>query len=239
MAPMITLYILAGCVGVAAALFVVMLVLSAMRPPQLPDISPPPPLQRMIRALTPMPFAPAGMPFEDEAPTRALPPKPRYAVQIPAVPAPPTSTAPTVMLRNTAQPPPVPTYAPPRPAPPPPPPPMPRVAAPVALPLPPASPFVWELPSTPAPKPATAPRFDLRRSQSHPPFPRRRKRIWLRVVVVMFVMSILAAGAVVAFPSLLDPLCDDYEWIGGDIAVTLREQAQLAHDAVINFLATL
>jgi hypothetical protein len=59
MAPLITLYILGGCVAAAAVLFIVMIVFSALRPPPLPmPAADTPPLKRLIRALTP-PFATA------------------------------------------------------------------------------------------------------------------------------------------------------------------------------------
>jgi hypothetical protein len=54
MAPLITLYILGGCVAAAGILFIVMIVFSALRPPPLPmPAVETPPLKRLIRALTP------------------------------------------------------------------------------------------------------------------------------------------------------------------------------------------
>ena len=83
MAPLITLYILAGCVAAAAVLFIIMIVITALRPPQLPDISfkPEPPLQRMMRALTPVPIAapPVRPPVQVPAAPPVVRPKPPAA----------------------------------------------------------------------------------------------------------------------------------------------------------------
>jgi hypothetical protein len=285
MGPIVTLYILAGCVAAAAALFVVMLLVSVMRRPQLPSISTfTPPLQRMMRALTPLPLAPAGVAF-DEAPTTAMsktaptmPAKPRYAAQMLAVqPAGPVQTrspyAPTIAMqpahtfeepsvssaaarsfpqalgapaRSSAPPQtgnlvaPAPWSAP-RVAPPP----LPQAARMIA-PAPPVpgfapSPFVWESPS-PAPLATPLPtkgRADVRRAVSHPKFPTKKKRWWLRISLGLVVTSALAAGAAVAYPAMLDPICDDYEWFGNDVASLAREQAQIAHDTIADFIANL
>jgi hypothetical protein len=180
MAPLITLYILGGCVAVAAILFIVMIVLSVARPPQLPPLSLEPPLQRMIRALTPMPVA------YEEAPTTQRPSAPARTV----APAPPPTTRPAHAL-----------------------PPVPRIAAPPpAAPAFAPSPFVWEAP--PTVKPVSHPALDAaQRSVSRPVYPVQRSRKLRRFVIGLFVITTLAAGAVVAYPALLDPLCDDYVWL--------------------------
>jgi hypothetical protein len=174
MGPVITLYILGGCVAVAAGLFIVMIVLTAMRPPQLPDLSipPPAPLQRMIRALTPVPIVAAQRNVQTQR-----------VVRPPVVPAP--VVRPPVVL------PPVPVTQPP-----------PRV---------------------------------IRR----PIYPARRSRPLLRFVVGVLVTSVLATGAVVAYPAMLDPLCDNYEWFGADSAHVVRQYARDAHAAIADFIATL
>jgi pSer/pThr/pTyr-binding forkhead associated (FHA) protein len=56
----------------------------------------------------------------------------------------------------------------------------------------------------------------------------RRSRMFLRCIVALFVTSVIAACVVVAFPPVLDPLCDDYEWFGAEAAGVVR---QLAYDA--------
>jgi len=260
MAPLITLYILAGCVAIAAALFVVMIVLSVVRPPQLPDLPPDaPPLQRMIRALTPLPLAPApatiGVAF-DEAPTRhrvtPLPPRPAQTVQPPSPPRhaiqmPAVSAAQTVVLRSAtatrtvappAPPAPQRTVAPPAPprTTPPNPPPARSVAPPPPPPPPTAAPFVW---SQPGVAPVAKKQADVRRAVSRPTYPVRRSRKLLWFFVGVFVTSALAAGAVVAYPAMLDPLCNDYEWFGSDAALVIREQARAAHTAIVDFVSNL
>jgi hypothetical protein len=67
---------------------------------------------------------------------------------------------------------------------------------------------------------------------------RVRRRRWLRRIIVgLFVTTVIAAGAVVTYPALLDPACDDYEWFGADAALVVREYAQGAHDAIAGFVA--
>jgi hypothetical protein len=203
MGPVITLYILGGCVALAAVLFIVMIVLSVARPPRLPPLSiDSPPLQRMIRALTPAPF------FE-EAPTRlaaprAVPPPPPMPahVQARSLPAVPKMTAPA-------------TTPPPAPA------------AAVST-----SPVKWSVP----PKPAS---LEQQRAVSRPIYPVRRSRKLLWFVIGFFVTSTLVAGAVVAYPPMLDPMCDDYEWFGDGVAQQLREQAREANAAIYHFVKTL
>lgn len=182
MAPMITLYILGGCVAVAAILFIVMIVLSVARPPKLPTLTiDSAPLQRVIRALTPLPIA-------------SPPPKP---------PAPPP-----IPVARTAVP------AVPRPAPP--------VVAPVAP--------VVQLIS----KPPLA-----RRPISLPRYPTRKSRKLVLFTLGLLVGLVLASAAAIAYPAMLDPLCDDYEWFGGDAALVVREQARNAHAAIGDFVYSL
>jgi hypothetical protein len=222
MGPIITLYILGGCVAVAALLFVVMIVLSVARPPRLPDISTyTPPLERVMRALTPIPVA---VPFEAASahakPARTMPPRP------PPMPA----------IAATAQ-----AYAVPSIPPPYSPPSAPVAAAAI-------SPAVGALafaPTVAAPQvpPAVAlPRVasvkpPLARSPiTLPTYPARRGRKLMRFFVVMLVMSAVAFGAAVASPAMLDPLCDDYDWFGSDATSVVREQARDAHAAIADLL---
>lgn len=192
MAPLITLYILAGCVGVAALLFIVMIVITALRPPQLPELSqliieppapPPAPLQRVIRALTPVPIVATPQP--------AVVAVPRAAVTTPRAAAP-----------------------------------MPRAVVP-------AQPAIIR-PAAPRPIPAApaAPAPVARR----PVYPVKRTRPLLRFVVGLVVTTIVAAGAVVAYPALLDAPCDDYEWFGADAAQVVRGHARDAHATIVEFV---
>jgi hypothetical protein len=215
MAPQITLYILGGCVAVAAVLFVVMIVLSVARPPRLPELSTySQPLQRVIRALTPLPIAT----FEEANPkvARTMPPRPPpIAAHLP----PPT---PSVVAR---------TIMPVAPSPAVPPPAAGSTLAP--------SPFVWtDTPSLPA---VTVHRaaVDMSRAVSRPIYPARRSRKLRRFVIGVFITTTLAAAAVVAYPALLNPLCDDYEWFGSDAASVVRQQALDAHAAITDFISTL
>ncbi|HEY5928151.1 MAG TPA: hypothetical protein VIV11_40970 [Kofleriaceae bacterium] len=241
MAPMITLYILGGCVAVAALLFIVMIVLSALRPPELPNLSEPMPLQRMIRALTPLPIAmPASTRLFDEAPTTQMP---RMAAARAMRSAAPATQAPV--------------FAPPPPPPrsvAPPPPPPPRAAAPppppqAFAPPPPAfapSPFVWDAPprtAQPSAAISPAPSFvrvnASPRAVSRPRYPARRPRKLLRFCVGLFVTSVLATGAIVAYPAMLNPLCDDYEWFGADATHVVRAHARDAHAAIAGVIQRL
>src|SRR5690606_38758570 len=98
MAPLITLYILGGCVAAAAVVFIVMIVVSALRPPQLPEISMMPPrLERVIRAITPLPFAtqPAAQPFA---------PVPVHAMPVPAAAAAPMQRAAAPAIASPSRP---------------------------------------------------------------------------------------------------------------------------------------
>lgn len=162
MAPLITLYILGGCVAAAGILFLVMIVFSALRPPRLPEAdAAPPPIQRVIRALTPraVPLVPAtlGPPiddmFDNDEPTRPL--GPRNAIK----------------LVTGAQPPPAPRSAVP--------PPLPGVA-----PTPPSLPGVlsrsavteFEAPRRMVPKRAPAPPPPPPRPVAPPPAPSSESR---------------------------------------------------------------
>ena len=71
---------------------------------------------------------------------------------------------------------------------------------------------------------------------SHPTLQRRRRRPVLRVFVVTIVFVITAGAVGVAQPSLLDPLCDDYEWFGADTAAAARDYAWTAHDWIYDLL---
>jgi hypothetical protein len=222
MAPEITLYILGGCVALAALLFIIMIVLSVARPPRLPVLSTyEPPLQRMVRALTPLPIAAAAF---DEAPTklktpaRPIPPRPppmSANVQARSMPAVPAPAAPFV---------------------------APPIVAPVApSPVAPAAPsaFVWNDHSPPPLSTQNRLRVDPKRAVSRPQYPVRRSRKLLWFVLALFMTSALAVGAVVAYPALLNPLCDDYEWFGADAARDVRQRARDTHAAIADFVLTL
>jgi len=71
---------------------------------------------------------------------------------------------------------------------------------------------------------------------SHPTLQRRRRRPVLRVFVVTIVFVITAGAVGVAQPSLLEPLCDDYEWLGADTAAAARDYAWTAHDWIYDLL---
>lgn len=66
-----------------------------------------------------------------------------------------------------------------------------------------------------------------------PVYPARRARWLVRIVVGLFVTSALAAGAVVAYPAMIDPLCDDYQWFGDTAAQSIREHARDANAAIV------
>ena len=48
----------------------------------------------------------------------------------------------------------------------------------------------------------------------------------------LFVSSVIVAGAVIAYPALIDPLCADYEWFG-----EIRQHARAVHSAIAELLA--
>jgi hypothetical protein len=220
MAPLITLYILAACVAVAAGLFIVMLVLTAVRPPRLPEVVPllpEPPLQRVIRALTPAPAPIAReVVVRTIAPTvveRPIPP----IVAPPIVPKPPVVAKPVIIeKRVVAKPAAVAKKSAPKPA--------------VTLPAHLDSPRRFIPLSSEQPAPGAArPRI----------YPIKRTRLWPRVMLGMIVFMLATAGVVVAYPHLLDPLCDDYAWFGEQAAVVVREQAYLARETIVDWLAQL
>jgi hypothetical protein len=296
MAPVITLYVLGGLVAAAAVVFLVMIVVMALRPPEIPNLAvDPTPLQRMVRALTPLPFASASGASLEESTTTAFaraPTPPRRTQPPPAPPqiartaapsfappsfappsfAPPSFAQPSFAQPSFAQP----SFAQPsfaqpsfaqpsfaqpsRPpvaarAPAPPPAPPPRVVVP-----PPQSLFQWDAPAPaarctvqvaqPAPPPQRfAPRaipappsgrfaahIAHRRAVSHPAYPRRRPRKLLRFFVVLFMLGVASTSAVVAYPAMLDPLCDDYEWVGAETATVVREHARNTHEAIADFI---
>jgi hypothetical protein len=232
MAPLITLYILAACVAVAAGLFVVMLVLTAVRPPRLPDVvplTPEPPLQRVIRALTPAPIAmarstpvpltmmaatPAPAPIAREVVVRTMAPT-VVERPIPPIVAPPIVPKPAVVAKPVVEKPAAKPVA--RPA-------KPAVTLPAHL----DSPRRFIPLSSEKPAPGTV----------HPRiYPIKRTRVWPRVMLGVVVMMVATAGVVVAYPHVLDPLCDDYAWFGEDAAAIVREQAYLARETIAGWLA--
>jgi hypothetical protein len=218
MAPLITLYILGGCVAAAVLLFIVMSIVSAVRPPQLPSILEPPPLQRMIRALTPLPMSFEDVPSLRKTPVPMMPATPR-----PVPPSPPPAPAPPPIARHAipiapAQP--APPIAAPRPAP------APSSRAPVVLPVVP-SPFV------------SVPAVQAQRGVSLPLYPARRGRKLVRFVLALFLVSVVAGGTIVAHPALLDLACDDYEWVGAETAQVVRERAYEVHYTIGDFIADL
>ncbi len=212
MTPLITLYILGGCVGLAILVFIVMIVVTALRPPELPDLfldpPPPPPIVRMIRALTPAPIAAA-------TPVPALAaPRERFVPASTAISRPASSSQARVAIPS----PPAPQV-----------PPMQRSPAP--------SPTVW----TPAPQapPRVAPSPPLSPQIRHPVYPQRRSRPLRRVLAILFATVTLATGIIVAAPSLLDPLCDDYEWFGAEATTVVRQHASDAHAAIAEIIDAL
>lgn len=217
MTPMITLYILAGCVALAAAIFVVMIIATALRPPELPRIGMdmPPPIERMVRALTPPPFATVAPVMR--SPVAAAAPVAAPASVAPAAPAASAmrSAVPAVAPAMRA---PVPAVAP--------------VVSPAVVSAAPVTRPPIVLPLVPPPAPAIA-----RARPILPLYPVRRGRKLLRVTLVLFALAVVAAGSVVAYPAMLDPLADDYEWFGADTVSVLREQARIAHDAIAAFVA--
>jgi pSer/pThr/pTyr-binding forkhead associated (FHA) protein len=64
------------------------------------------------------------------------------------------------------------------------------------------------------------------------PPPGRRPRKLVRGLAAVFVTSLIAACFVIAVPSVLDPLCDDYEWFGAGAADVVRHYAREAHSAL-------
>lgn len=67
-------------------------------------------------------------------------------------------------------------------------------------------------------------------------YPERRSRKLVRFVMGLLVVGVLAAGAAIAYPALLDPLCDDYEWFGADAAQVVRQHARAAHAVIAQFI---
>jgi hypothetical protein len=256
MAPMITLYILGGCVAAAVLLFIVMIVLSALRPPQLPELSvDAPPLERFMRALTPAPIA--GAPGMQPAYARAaaVPPRTRPPSPPPAAikqPAPPAAAVQPQVQPPVVAPPSViqPVIAPPS-----------AIKPVVALPpvVKPAPPVVAQAPATrPAPshaatRPASAapaaraprppvaftrPPYAAPAAFARPVYPARRGRKLLRGFAALLLTTTLVAGTVVAYPALIDPLCDDYVWFGADAAAVIREHAREANVVLADLIYT-
>jgi hypothetical protein len=265
MAPLITLYILAACVAVAGGLFIVMIVLTAVRPSRLPDVplEPEPPLQRVIRALTPPPVAiatampsrpPAAREFVSPpdaplasargvvapAPAVARAVVPRAPVVARAVVAPPVVPQPAAAARAAVAPP---IVAPP------------VVMQPTVVTPPPAARRAEDVSSPPArgikpsvtlPAHLDAPRRFIPLGPAPAPgiarpaiYPVKRMRMWPRIVLCLFVTTIAAAGVVIAYPHVLDPLCDDYAWFGDEAAVVVRDHAREARAAIVGWLARL
>jgi hypothetical protein len=172
-----------------------------------------------MRALTPLPFATGTF---DEAPTtaRTLPPRP------PPIPTQARSTAPVQASAHGRS--------------------MPAgqslPAAPAAPPAFAPSPFQWTVAPSHAPtvEPVAQPASrDPRRAVSRPIYPVRRSRKLLWFALTLFFTTGIAVGAVVAYPPMLDPMCDDYEWFGADAARDLRQRAHDTHAAIADFITTL
>jgi hypothetical protein len=210
MSPLITFYILAGMVGLAVLVFLVMIVVTALRPPELPDLHiEPRPLDRMIRALTPLPFATTTpMPANRPTPVPVMVPAPPSIATAPA--------APTAAARSAV---------------------APRAAAPhvpvVAAPQPPVV--------VPSRSLSAQPRVGLDRSGEirRPIYPHRRSRTLGRILIGLFVALTLASGTIIAVPSVIDPLCDDYEWFGAEAANVVRHYACDAHNAIYELVEDL
>ncbi len=72
-----------------------------------------------------------------------------------------------------------------------------------------------------------------------PVYPVRRSRKLVRFTLALVIASIVAGASVVAYPAMLDPLVDDYEWFGSDYAQLVRAYARDAHAAIAGLIADL
>ena len=72
----------------------------------------------------------------------------------------------------------------------------------------------------------------MRRDETTMPIFRHRPSLVGTVIGWTIAMLLVAASPAVALPSLLDPVCDDYEWDGAEAAAIVRDYAREANIAV-------
>jgi hypothetical protein len=72
-----------------------------------------------------------------------------------------------------------------------------------------------------------------------PIYPHRRSRTLGRILIGLFVALTLASGTIIAVPSVIDPLCDDYEWFGAEAANVVRHYACDAHNSIYELVEDL
>jgi len=169
MSPYVVLFVLAGCVAIAAVLLLVTLFAYSERPGKLRTFSRPVELDRVLRSLTPQSFpVPAVEGFAD---TTLHVSAPR---DTPTERVMPLWAAATVLPPHRR-------FAPPR-------------------------------------------RPTLREG--------RRRKLVRVLITSVFVTSIVSCLAFTAYPAMLDPLCDDYEWFGAGATQALRQAAYAAHEPI-------
>ena len=61
----------------------------------------------------------------------------------------------------------------------------------------------------------------------------------VRLTLVSVIVGAIGTSVVVAYPTVLDRLADDYEWFGDDTAWVARTPARDAHEAVKEFVREL
>ena len=71
---------------------------------------------------------------------------------------------------------------------------------------------------------------------ARPIYPAHRSNRLLRGFVGLLLTTTLLAGAVVAYPALLDPLCDDYIWFGADATTIVRDHAREANTVLADLI---
>lgn len=69
------------------------------------------------------------------------------------------------------------------------------------------------------------------RALTRPSIPEWRPLKVIRFCIMLFAVCLIVACAAIAYPPLLDPLCD-YEWFGSDAASALRHYARAAHEGI-------
>ena len=252
MDPTLVLYGSVGLVGLALAIFVVMSVVSLLRPPQLPDlagfelgkaaltIAPIPSValhpsseDRRLEVQATTPFLRTlrtltpvpWLPRLGPAPITPLEPsKPR--IDIPDLPrlkaATPARPAPSGVSRSTA---PATAVAPAR-----------APATPVAPTRAPATTSVASGP--PRRQRVRLPTPPVMFASWAARYPRNAQRRVRRLLLVTFTVLVACSGALVAAPHAIDPLCDDYRWFGDDAASSVRQLALDAHDAIADVLSS-
>jgi hypothetical protein len=81
---------------------------------------------------------------------------------------------------------------------------------------------------------AATPRMVTR--PSYPSYPASHKLRLYRFFVVIMVAAVLLSTASIAYPPLLDPLCE-YQWFGSDATLVVREHARGAHASIAGLVA--